>query len=69
MAHVDPNFNPFLNPDPGELTVGPIGEHHTVHYPWNKFPLAARHLVLARRCVCRAAGAAESGRFHRTGAW
>ena len=42
----DPNFNPFLNPDPA-LTVGPIGEHHTIIL--NKFPLTARHLVLARR--------------------
>lgn len=42
----DPNFNPFLNPDPA-LTVGPIGEHHTIIL--NKFPLTPRHLVLARR--------------------
>ncbi|MFT3759689.1 ATP adenylyltransferase family protein [Thauera sp.] len=42
----DPNFNPFLNPDP-ELTVGPLGDAHTVIL--NKFPLSERHLVLARR--------------------
>ena len=42
----DPNFNPFLNPDP-ELTVGPIGTGHVVIL--NKFPLCDRHLVLARR--------------------
>lgn len=42
----DPDFNPFLNPDP-ELTVGPLGESHTVIL--NKFPLCDRHLVLARR--------------------
>ena len=42
----DPNFNPFLNPDP-ELTVGPIGTEHVVIL--NKFPLCERHLVLARR--------------------
>lgn len=42
----DPNFNPFLNPDP-ELTVGPIGTEHVVIL--NKFPLCDRHLVLARR--------------------
>lgn len=42
----DPNFNPFLNPDP-ELTVGPIGDTHVAIL--NKFPLCARHLVLARR--------------------
>ena len=42
----DPNFNPFLNPDP-ELTVGPIGTEHVAIL--NKFPLCDRHLVLARR--------------------
>ncbi|ENO89125.1 ATP adenylyltransferase family protein [Thauera linaloolentis] len=42
----DPNFNPFLNPDP-ELTVGPLGDEHVVIL--NKFPLSERHLVLARR--------------------
>ena len=42
----DPNFNPFLKPDP-ELTVGPIGTEHVVIL--NKFPLCDRHLVLARR--------------------
>ncbi|MGQ7843887.1 ATP adenylyltransferase family protein [Granulosicoccus sp. 3-233] len=42
----DPDFNPFLNPDP-ELTVGPLGDEHVVIL--NKFPLCERHLVLARR--------------------
>ncbi|NLF54507.1 MAG: phosphorylase [Thauera phenolivorans] len=42
----DPNFNPFLNPDP-ELTVGPLGDTHVAIL--NKFPLCDRHLVLARR--------------------
>lgn len=42
----DPAFNPFLNPDPA-LTVGPVGDAHLVIL--NKFPLCARHLVLARR--------------------
>jgi len=42
----DPDFNPFLKPDP-ELTVGPIGDQHVVIL--NKFPLCERHLVLARR--------------------
>ena len=42
----DPDFNPFLKPDP-ELTVGPIGDEHVVIL--NKFPLCERHLVLARR--------------------
>jgi len=41
----DPDFNPFLNPDP-ELTVGPLGEHHTAIL--NKFPVCLHHLVLAR---------------------
>lgn len=41
----DPNFNPFLPPDP-ELTVGPVGRHHTAIL--NKFPVSPRHLVLAR---------------------
>lgn len=42
----DPNFNPFLNPDPA-LTVGALGDAHIVIL--NKFPLCERHLVLARR--------------------
>ncbi|MBK8667525.1 MAG: phosphorylase [Burkholderiales bacterium] len=42
----DPNFNPFLNPDPA-LTVGPLGDTHVAIL--NKFPLSPRHLVLATR--------------------
>ena len=42
----DPNFNPFLNPDP-ELTVGPLGDTHVAIL--NKFPLSVQHLVLACR--------------------
>lgn len=42
----DPNFNPFLVPEPA-LTVGPVGEHHLAIL--NKFPVSSRHLVLARR--------------------
>ncbi len=42
----DPNFNPFLNPDPA-LTVGPIGAQHTIVL--NKFPVCLHHLVLARK--------------------
>lgn len=42
----DPNFNPFLPPDPA-LTVGTLGEHH--HVVLNKFPVCLHHLVLARR--------------------
>lgn len=42
----DPDFNPFLSPDPA-LTVGPVGERHVIIL--NKFPVCDRHLVLARR--------------------
>ncbi len=42
----DPNFNPFLSPDPA-LTVGPVGDHHVAIL--NKYPVCDRHLVLARR--------------------
>lgn len=42
----DPDFNPFLAPEPA-LTVGPLGEAHTAIL--NKFPVCARHLVIARR--------------------
>lgn len=42
----DPDFNPFLSPDP-ELTVGDIGDDHRAIL--NKFPVADRHLVLARK--------------------
>lgn len=41
----DPNFNPFLPPEPA-LTVGPIGSHHVAIL--NKYPVSPRHLVLAR---------------------
>lgn len=42
----DPNFNPFLPPDPA-LTVGPIGDQHVAIL--NKYPVSRRHLVLARK--------------------
>lgn len=42
----DPDFNPFLPPDPA-LTVDTLGEHHNVVL--NKFPVCLHHLVLARR--------------------
>lgn len=42
----NPDFNPFLNPDP-ELTVSSLGERHTAIL--NKFPVCLHHLVLARR--------------------
>lgn len=41
----NPDFNPFLPPDPA-LTIGPVGDHHIAVL--NKFPVSARHLVLAR---------------------
>lgn len=41
----DPNFNPFLPPDPA-LTVGPVGDQHVAIL--NKYPVCERHLVLAR---------------------
>ncbi len=42
----DPDFNPFLKPDPA-LLVGPVGAHHTAIL--NKFPVCPHHRVLARR--------------------
>ena len=42
----DPDFNPFLSPEPA-LTIGPLGDTHTAIL--NKFPVCARHLVIARR--------------------
>ncbi|WP_323016322.1 phosphorylase [Castellaniella sp.] len=42
----DPDFNPFLSPDPA-LLVGPVGDHHVAIL--NKFPVCLHHLVLARR--------------------
>lgn len=42
----DPDFNPFLPPDPA-LTVGPVGEEHVAIL--NKYPVSERHLVLARK--------------------
>lgn len=42
----DPNFNPFLSPEPA-LTVGPLGDTHTAIL--NKFPVCSRHLVIASR--------------------
>ncbi len=40
----DPNFNPFLAPDPA-LKLGPLGERHTAIL--NKFPVSQRHIVIA----------------------
>jgi len=45
-THRDPNFNPFLPPEP-ELTVGPLGERHLAVL--NKFPVIERHLLIITR--------------------
>lgn len=42
----DPDFNPFLPPDP-DLTIGPLGEHHLGVL--NKFPVIDRHLLIVTR--------------------
>jgi ATP adenylyltransferase len=42
----DPDFNPFLTPEPA-LTVGALGEGHVIIL--NKFPVCRHHLVLARK--------------------
>lgn len=42
----DPDFNPFLPPDP-QLTVGPLGADHLAVL--NKFPVLARHLLIVTR--------------------
>ena len=39
----NPDFNPFLNPDPA-LVLGPIGARHTAIL--NKFPVSQRHVVI-----------------------
>lgn len=42
----DPDFNPFLPPDP-ELTIGPLGDLHLGVL--NKFPVIDRHLLIVTR--------------------
>ncbi|WP_332671204.1 ATP adenylyltransferase family protein [Aromatoleum sp.] len=42
----DPDFDPFLPPDP-DLTVGPLGDKHLAVL--NKFPVIARHLLIVTR--------------------
>ncbi|MDT3669221.1 MAG: DUF4922 domain-containing protein [Aromatoleum sp.] len=42
----DPDFDPFLPPDPA-LTVGPLGDGHLAVL--NKFPVIARHLLIVTR--------------------
>lgn len=56
----DPNFNPFLPPDPA-LTVGPVGDSHVAIL--NKYPVCHRHLVLARREFAEQATALEREDF------
>lgn len=56
----DPNFNPFLPPDPA-LTVGPIGTHHVAIL--NKYPVSRRHLVLARKEFAEQLSALELSDF------
>lgn len=41
----EPDFNPFLPPDP-TLTIGKLGDYH--HAILNKFPVCERHLVIPR---------------------
>jgi len=57
----DPNFNPFLPPDPA-LTVGPIGAKHVAIL--NKYPVSPRHLVLARTEFAEQATRLEHEDFH-----
>ncbi len=40
-----PDFNPFLPPDP-TLTIGKLGDYH--HAVLNKFPVCSHHLVIPR---------------------
>lgn len=42
----DPDFNPFLPPDP-DLTVGLLGDEHVAVL--NKYPVIARHLLIVTR--------------------
>lgn len=42
----DPNFNPFLSPEPA-LDLGALGDRHTAIL--NKFPVSKRHVVIATR--------------------
>ncbi len=42
----DPDFNPFLPPEP-DLTVGPLGQHHLAVL--NKYPVIPNHLLIVTR--------------------
>ncbi|MFT0531710.1 phosphorylase [Castellaniella hirudinis] len=57
----DPDFNPFLHPDPA-LTVGPVGADHVAIL--NKFPVCLHHLVLARRHFAEQLSPLELTDFH-----
>ncbi len=57
----DPNFNPFLPPDPA-LTVGPVGTDHVAIL--NKYPVSRRHLVLARKAFAEQQSPLEYEDFH-----
>ncbi len=57
----DPNFNPFLPPDPA-LMVGPVGSGHVAIL--NKYPVSERHLVLARKEFAEQLTALEQEDFH-----
>lgn len=57
----DPDFNPFLPPDPA-LTVGDVGSDHVAIL--NKYPVSRRHLVLARKAFAEQQTALEYEDFH-----
>lgn len=57
----DPDFNPFLNPDP-ELLVGDIGPEHVIIL--NKFPVCLHHLVIARKEFAEQQTALELSDFY-----
>lgn len=57
----DPDFNPFLPPDPA-LTVGEIGAQHVAIL--NKYPVSRRHLVLARKAFAEQRSPLEYDDFH-----
>ncbi len=56
----DPDFNPFLPPDP-QLTVGPVGDAHVLIL--NKFPVCEHHVVLARTAFFEQQSALERSDF------
>lgn len=56
----DPDFNPFLKPDP-ELLVDDIGPEHRVIL--NKFPVCLHHLVIARKDFAEQSSPLEESDF------